>query len=81
MSKQVQEVVARIKAEREKKGLSQSEAAREMQTTSQYWCQIEGGTKTPKLDQLIRMAHAVGLELTWKLSRQKAKPKRKKRVR
>lgn len=54
---------ARIRAERERVGLTQSELAEKMGTTQPTIARLEAGGVTPSLDTLHRAADALGLEL------------------
>lgn len=54
---------ARIRAERERLGLTQSELAEKMGTTQPTIARLEAGGVTPSLDTLHRAADALGLEL------------------
>jgi ribosome-binding protein aMBF1 (putative translation factor) len=54
---------ARVRAERERLGLTQSELAEKMGTTQPTIARLEAGGVTPSLDTLHRAADALGLEL------------------
>ena len=54
---------ARVRTERERLGLTQSELAERMETTQPTIARLEAGGVTPSLDTLHRAAHALGLEL------------------
>lgn len=74
MDEQVKKVVGQIASVRETLGWSQARAAEEGGfCTSQYWSQVESGTKTPGLDVLAKMAAAVGMTLELSLIPGKAK--------
>lgn len=57
------ELGARVRAERERLGLTQSELAERMETTQPTIARLEAGGVTPSLDTLHRAANALGLEL------------------
>lgn len=57
------ELGARVKTERERLGLTQSELAEKMGTTQPTIARLEAGGVTPSLDTLHRAADALGLEL------------------
>lgn len=57
------ELGARVRAERERLGLTQSELAEKMGTTQPTIARLEAGGVTPSLDTLHRAADALGLEL------------------
>ncbi len=54
---------ARVRAERERLGLTQTELAERMETTQPTIARLEAGGVTPSLDTLRRAANALGLEL------------------
>lgn len=54
---------ARVRAERERLGLTQTELAEKMGTTQPTIARLEAGGVTPSLDTLHRAADALGLEL------------------
>jgi ribosome-binding protein aMBF1 (putative translation factor) len=54
---------ARIRAERERMGLTQTELAERMGTTQPTIARLEAGGVTPSLNTLQRTADALGLEL------------------
>lgn len=54
---------ARVRAERERLGLTQTELAERMETTQPTIARLEAGGVTPSLDTLHRAADALGLEL------------------
>lgn len=57
------ELGARLRAETERLGLTQTELAERMETTQPTIARLEGGGVTPSLDTLHRAADALGLEL------------------
>jgi len=57
------ELGARVRAERERLKLTQSELAEKMGTTQPAIARLEAGGVTPSLDTLHRAADALGLEL------------------
>lgn len=57
------ELGTRVRVERERLGLTQSELAERMETTQPTIARLEAGGVTPGLDTLHRAAHALGLEL------------------
>lgn len=57
------ELGARVRAERERFGLTQAELAQRMGTTQPAVARLEAGGVTPSLDTLHRAAEALGLEL------------------
>lgn len=57
------ELGARVRAERKRLKLTQSELAEKMGTTQPTIARLEAGGVTPSLDTLHRAAHALGLEL------------------
>ena len=74
MDEQVRKVVEQIAQVRETLGWSQAKAAHEgCFCSSQYWSQVESGTKTPGVDVLAKMAAAVGMTLELSLIPGKAK--------
>lgn len=54
---------ARVRAERERLEMTQSELAEKMGTTQPTIARLEAGGVTPSLDTLHRAANALGLEL------------------
>lgn len=62
-ARDVFELGARVRAERERLGLTQSELAERMETTQPTIARLEAGGVTPSLDTLHRAANALGLEL------------------
>lgn len=62
-SKDAFELGARVRAERERLGLTQTELAGRMETTQPTIARLEAGGVTPSLDTLHRAASALGLEL------------------
>ena len=62
-AKDVFELGARVRAERERLGLTQAELAERMGTTQPTVARVEAGGVTPSLDTLHRAAEALGLEL------------------
>ncbi len=54
---------ARIRVERERLGLTQTEFAERMGTTQPTIARLEAGAFTPNLDTLHRVAESFGLEL------------------
>lgn len=57
------ELGARVRAERERLGLTQAELGEKMGTTQPTIARLEAGGVTPSLDTLHRAADALGLEL------------------
>lgn len=57
------ELGARLRAERERLGLTQTELAERMETTQPTIARLEADGVTPSLDTLHRAANALGLEL------------------
>ncbi len=57
------ELGARVRAERERLGLTQTALAERMETTQPTIARLEAGGVTPSLDTLHRAANALGLEL------------------
>ncbi len=57
------ELGARLRAERERLGLTQAELAERMGTSQPTVARLEAGGVTPSLDTLHRAAEALGLEL------------------
>lgn len=62
-AKEAFELGARVRAERERLGLTQAELAERMGTTQPTVARLEAGGVTPSLDTLHRAAAALGLEL------------------
>lgn len=62
-SKDAFELGARVRAERERLGLTQTELAERMDTTQPTIARLEAGGVTPRLDTLHRAANALGLKL------------------
>lgn len=62
-SKDAFELGARVRTERERLGLTQTELAERMDTTQPTIARLEAGGVTPSLDTLRRAANALGLEL------------------
>lgn len=62
-AKETFDLAARIRAERERLGLTQTEVAERMETTQPTIARLEAGGVTPSLDTLHRAAAALGLEL------------------
>jgi len=62
-SKEAFELGARVRAERERLGLTQTELAERMDTTQPAIARLEAGGVTPSLDTLRRAAEALGLKL------------------
>jgi ribosome-binding protein aMBF1 (putative translation factor) len=62
-SKDAFELGARVRAERERLGLTQTELAERMETTQPTIARLEAGGVTPSLDTLRRAANALRLEL------------------
>lgn len=62
-SKEAFELGARVRAERERLGLTQTDLAERMDTTQPTIARLEAGGVTPSLDTLHRAANALGLEL------------------
>lgn len=62
-SKDAFELGARVRVERERLGLTQTELAERMDTTQPTIARLEAGGVTPSLDTLHRAANALGLEL------------------
>lgn len=62
-SKDAFELGARVRAERERLGLTQTELAERMDTSQPTIARLEAGGVTPSLDTLHRAANAFGLEL------------------
>ena len=56
----------RIKELRRKKGLSQEEFAEKAETSQNYLSRMERGTENPTLDMLIKLAHALEVEM-WEM--------------
>jgi len=61
---------ARVRFERERLGLTQSELAERMGTSQPTIARLEAGGVTPSLDTLHRAAEALGLELVVDFRRQ-----------
>ncbi|MGI8517931.1 MAG: helix-turn-helix transcriptional regulator [Acidimicrobiia bacterium] len=57
------ELGARVRAERERLGLTQAELALRMGTNQPTVARLEAGGVTPSLDTLHRVAEALGMEL------------------
>jgi ribosome-binding protein aMBF1 (putative translation factor) len=57
------ELGARVRAERERLGLTQEELARRMGTSQPSVARLEAGGVAPTLDTLYRVADSLGLEL------------------
>ena len=57
------ELGARVRTERERLGLTQTEMAQRMGTSQPTVARLEAGGVTPSLDTLHRAAEALGLEL------------------
>ena len=57
------ELGARVRAERERLGLTQTELAERMETSQPTIARLEAGGVTPSLATLNRAANALGLEL------------------
>ena len=57
------ELGARVRAERERLGLTQTELAERMETSQPTIARLEAGGVTPSLATLHRAANALGLEL------------------
>ncbi len=62
-AKEAFELGARVRAERERLGLTQAELAERMGTTQPTVARLEAGGVTPSLDTLHRAAEGLGLEL------------------
>ncbi|MEX1038155.1 MAG: helix-turn-helix transcriptional regulator [Acidimicrobiia bacterium] len=62
-SKDAFQLGARVRTERERLGLTQTELAERMETTQPTIARLEAGGVTPSLDTLHRAANALGLEL------------------
>lgn len=62
-SKDAFDLGARVRAERERLGLTQTDLAGRMETTQPTIARLEAGGVTPSLDTLHRAANALGLEL------------------
>ncbi len=62
-AKEAFELGGRVRAERERAGLTQAELAERMGTTQPTVARLEAGGVTPSLDTLRRAAEALGLEL------------------
>jgi ribosome-binding protein aMBF1 (putative translation factor) len=62
-SKDAVELGARVRTERERLGLTQTQLAERMDTTQPTIARLEAGGVTPSLDTLRRAANALGLEL------------------
>ena len=56
----------RIKDLRKRRGLSQEELAERAETSANYLSRMERGTENPTLDMLIKIAHALGVEM-WEI--------------
>jgi len=57
---------SRIKELRRKKGLSQEEFAEKAETSQNYLSRMERGTENPTLDMLIKLSHALEVEM-WEM--------------
>lgn len=57
------ELGAKVRDERDRLGLTQTELAERMETTQPTIARLEAGGVTPSLDTLHRVADALGLEL------------------
>lgn len=53
----------RIQEIRKKKGLSQEELSEKADTSQNYLSRIERGTENPTLDMLIKLSHALEVEM------------------
>lgn len=62
-AKDAYQLGARVRAERERLGLTQTELAEKMGTTQPTIARLEAGGVTPSLDTLHRAADALELEL------------------
>jgi len=62
-AKEALELGARVRAERERIGMTQAVLADRMGTTQPTIARLEAGGVTPSLDTLRRAAEALGLEL------------------
>ena len=62
-AKGAHELGARVRAERERLGITQADLAERMGTTQPTVARLEAGGVTPSLDTLQRAAEALGLEL------------------
>ncbi len=56
----------RIKEIRKIRGLSQEELAEKAETSANYLSRMERGTENPTLDMLIKLAHALEVEI-WEI--------------
>lgn len=56
-------IPALIRKYRKQKNMTLADAAGKLGISVQYWCQVETEVKQPTLDQLIRMAKVVGLDV------------------
>lgn len=62
-AKEAFDLGARVRVERERLGLTQTELAERMATTQPTIARLEAGGVTPSLETLHRAAEALGLEL------------------
>ena len=68
-----EDLLERIAAERQRRGMTQTAAAESYGCSVVSWNVIENGRKEASIDVLIRMATAVGLKVDLKVTRAKQK--------
>ena len=73
-------VAERVAAARKRLGWSQAELARRAAITPGGVSQIEGGSRIPSADTLLRLAEALGLSTDWLLGRVSAEQPLEPRV-
>jgi len=57
-------IVAALRAERQRQGLSQGEVARRLSTSTPIVCKWERGTHSPSLHRAVEWAAALGLQVS-----------------
>lgn len=66
-----QEIIAQLVEARLEKGISQAELARMIGTQRSNLCRLESGAQNPSLDTLLKIAAALGKEITMTLEERK----------
>lgn len=73
-----QQILAAIIAHRERSGMTQREAADNYGCKPIYWNMVERGKREAKLDVLVKMAEAVGLQVEILVAERPEPPKETK---